>query len=251
MVERRPPNPLAGVQFPHRPPPRASTSLKNMFKSQIEALEKLGREIKRLEESEDRDNVIEIDFNDCHDSVFNTAVTGWHVIDWTFQNDPSISDNDKTNKETFGKFRKDREKDCPELSLCGDIANKVKHAEITRPRTSDGRTDMETTGQTFIGMEISEKGIRTSVQKCAILLNGERAVDVFIRVFDYWSDYLKSYTDVKLEKPHKPLSKQSSSLMRIRAGGYYCSTCRTATGMLIPHSDTCNTCGNPYQDIPK
>lgn len=230
---------------------RVERSRLNMFKSIKEALEKFGREIKRLRESEDRDNVTGVDFTDCHDNVFNAASTGWHLIDWTFRYDPTISDNEKKNSDVFGKFRAEREKECPELSLCGDIANKIKHAEITRFRTNDGKTDMDTTETSFIGLEISNKGTRTSVQKCKITLNGERAVEIFSKVFDYWSNYLAPYIGDKLKIPQESIVKSPFGSGLARPGGYYCPTCKIAIGMLIPHNDICNKCGNLYQDLPK
>lgn len=172
-----------------------------MFKSPKEALEKFGREVNRLKQYQDRDDITEIDFTDCHDSVFNAASTGWHIIDWTFKYDAKISDEDKKNNDIFGKFRKEREGECPELSLCGDVANKTKHAVITRFRTADGRTDMATTETSYTGFEVSNRGTRKGVQKCKITLNGQSAVKILDEVFNYWSNYLAPHIDDKLKIP--------------------------------------------------
>ena len=96
-------------------------------------LDKLSREIKRLETTDNRE--------DAADLCFNAAVTAWHLHDWVWKD---IKDNwpvrariakaaeipGKFKKRDWMTFLRSKKAECPALRYCRIIATASKHGGV-------------------------------------------------------------------------------------------------------------------------
>ncbi|BAU65776.1 hypothetical protein STA3757_31670 [Stanieria sp. NIES-3757] len=103
--------------------------LKYEFQKSRDLLDKLEREYKRL-----KDAINSQDQNLIADSIFNFAVTAYHIKDWLKE-----EKTDKSWKTAVEKYVHDKDNDKDEniLSICGDICNSSKHRYLNSPNKSN------------------------------------------------------------------------------------------------------------------
>lgn len=100
------------------------TPMGKLFESPLELLDKAKREKKRLTDALEQNNVEQI----C-DSVFNFAVTAYHIKDWLSEHHPELQ-----------SILSQAIKDSDALSACRDLCNGSKHAKLDLERWSNKAT---------------------------------------------------------------------------------------------------------------
>jgi hypothetical protein len=88
------------------------------FKSSIDLIKKIKREVWRLHEAQFEDV-----YEDILDHGLNAAITAWHIHE-------IIAKEKEISKS---EYRNDIKKRCEYLGTLHDIATHVKHLQVTRP----------------------------------------------------------------------------------------------------------------------
>ena len=175
-------------------------------------LDKLSREISRLQRARTME--------DAEDHAFNCALTAWHLTDWVwvahFRDDSAARQkiglaaggHHSELKREFNKYVADQS---PELRLCQDIANGLKHvvAKVPRGAKHPGVSKTETKSRTEVlegGGRFDKDGVLqgplpggagaitgTSYYEVWItdgLGTDHKALDVFRATMSFWDDFL-------------------------------------------------------------
>ncbi|WP_133303196.1 hypothetical protein [Cupriavidus lacunae] len=172
---------------------------------------KLQRELKRLTEARCEEDV--------QDHAFNFAVTAWHLIDWVWHCRIASDEGIRSELEssypaaTLPKLRANGDpktwlvirviRMCPELSVCQEVANGVKHftvesrGNVQKIATSATSAPSPMTLGTGIlggeGLAGSNGSIDNPVYRLKITdKNGNKrdAREVFNAVTAFWKDFL-------------------------------------------------------------
>ena len=143
-------------------------------------LDKLLREIKRLERTDDRE--------DAADHCFNAAVTAWHIQDWIWREAEDgiglkneIAEMAGINLTQFNQrcWKEFLTAACPALQICRILANASKHGN-----PAIAATDPE---------DLKAYGSPISDARWKIRVGGEiqLAKMVFEQAFAYWNELIR------------------------------------------------------------
>lgn len=124
--------------------------------------------------------------------TFNVAVTAWHLVDWAWHDLPD------DRRVPRGKFRERCMNECPDLRLCGLIANSSKHGKRDPNRRRSGDELVVTV--LLADVVHAKCGIATCGDPIStwtwrlFIRDGEHehvAGDVFTRVLEFWQGFIE------------------------------------------------------------
>lgn len=126
-----------------------------------------------------------------HYRAFNVAVTAWHLIDWVWQELPPS--RRAVWRDDRRSFRDACEQECPDLALCGMIAEASKHRIRDRPvRKGVATFAFADVVHAKCGEARADDPLSTWTWRL-VIRDGEHersAADVFSRVLAYWQSVI-------------------------------------------------------------
>lgn len=69
-----------------------------------------------------------------YNKALRIAEDSWHLIDWVFNEFPTIHNFDLQNRHSIGLFRKSLYPRCNSLKIIHDVANSSKHSKVDNPK---------------------------------------------------------------------------------------------------------------------
>ena len=182
------------------------------FTTPREWLGKMGRELARLESTN-----VKVDIAD---HAMNFAWTAWHMAEWVWLTlaahedqakaikanvDATLAgDLDWRTKKPASRFREYVIRTaCPELKLCGDIANEAKHFErrtesvstVVSARTPAPFSGLVYMAQNFSHPDFPQPGVEPVrwIPKIVTPDGKAEAVEKFRVVRDFWARFIKEH----------------------------------------------------------
>ena len=162
------------------------------LRSPADLLEKLKRELERLQQDETYQS----------DHAFNFAVTAWHMTDWVHKD---ARQRDPTNPNPFGykrigNFQQFVRGDCRALGICDELANGSKHFEKHFESAPENKKTVLKTDASIVG-GASLGVFKLDVDRLAgtvliIRLTGDesvRAEEVFAEAIAYWTEFFDKH----------------------------------------------------------
>jgi hypothetical protein len=132
-----------------------------------------------------------------HDSftayrAFNAAVTAWHLVDWVWRD--LVGSGQRRPSDTKDAFQRRCEAVCPELKLCGLIANASKHGGHDRRRSAGAMSTVLLADVVRAKAGAMRAGDPLATWTWRLIIrDGEQertAADVFARTLPFWRELI-------------------------------------------------------------